>query len=107
MGKGYLIDSNAVIEFLSGTLPVHASDWIQEICDQNCHYLSVINKIEIPGFNGSPPEMKIFNEFIQSAKVLHLTDAVVGRTIEIRKIYKIKLPDAIIAATAIVYQLTL
>lgn len=53
MGKGYLIDINAVIEFLSGSLPVQGGNRIQKICDQNRHYLSVINKIEILGFRDS------------------------------------------------------
>ncbi|MEY4538677.1 MAG: hypothetical protein RLZZ306_434, partial [Bacteroidota bacterium] len=34
-------------------------------------------------------------------------DEIVEKTIEIRRIYKIKLPDALIAATAIVFDLTL
>jgi len=107
MGTKHLIDSNAVIEFLGGTLPSAGSDWMQNICDQNLQYLSVINKIEVLGFNGSPSELLVFSEFIQAAQVIPLSEAVVQQTIEIRKIYKIKLPDAIIAATAMVHDLTL
>ena len=103
----YLIDTNAVIEFLGGSLPASGSDWMQKICDQNLQYLSVINKIEVLGFNGSPSELLVFSEFIQAAQVIPLSEAVVQQTIEIRKIYKIKLPDAIIAATAMVHDLTL
>jgi len=40
-------------------------------------------------------------------KRLFLTEEVEKQTIQIRKIKKIKLPDAIIAATAMVYNLTL
>jgi predicted nucleic acid-binding protein len=39
--------------------------------------------------------------------VLDLTESIVDTSIVIRKIYKTKLPDAIIAATALVYDLTL
>ena|SRR5690554_1488939 len=107
MGTKHLIDSNAVIEFLGGTLPSAGSDWMQNICDQNLQYLSVINKIEVLGFNGSPSELLVFSEFIQAAQVIPLSEAVVQQTIEIRKIYKIKLSVAIIAATAMVHDLTL
>src|SRR5690554_3905340 len=107
MGTKYLIDNNAVIEFLGGTLPSAGSDWMQNICDQNLQFLSVINKIEILGFNVPPSELVVFNEFIQAAQVIPLSETVVQQTIEIRKTYKIKLPDAIIAATAMVYGLTL
>jgi predicted nucleic acid-binding protein len=40
-------------------------------------------------------------------KILDLTDDVVEATIDLRKKYKTKLPDAIIAATALTYSLVL
>ncbi|WP_394996139.1 type II toxin-antitoxin system VapC family toxin [Emticicia sp.] len=36
-----------------------------------------------------------------------LDNSIVYKTIELRRLYKIKLPDAIIAATAIVFDFTL
>lgn len=44
---------------------------------------------------------------MDDALVLDLTADIVEQTIAIRKAHKTKLPDAIIAATAIVYDLTL
>ena len=44
---------------------------------------------------------------MKSSVVLNLNDAVVVQTISICKSHKIKLPDAIIAASAIVYNFTL
>ena len=44
---------------------------------------------------------------IDLSDVLSLTETVVQKTIELRKSYHIKLPDAIIAATALVYKLTI
>lgn len=46
-------------------------------------------------------------DFINLACVLELDRNVVDKTIELRKIHKIKLPDAIIAASALVFDLTL
>lgn len=107
MGTQYLIDTNSVIEFMSGALPISGSNWLQNIYDQNQHYLSVINQIEILGFNGSSTEMQAFEEFIQASHIFPLSDVVVQKTIDLRKAYKIKLPDAIIAATASIYHLTI
>ena len=45
--------------------------------------------------------------FINGSTVIDLSDDIVSKTIEIRKTKKIKLPDAIIAATALVYDLVL
>jgi predicted nucleic acid-binding protein len=39
--------------------------------------------------------------------VLNINEDIIEKTIEIRKTYKTKLPDAIIAATALVYGMTL
>ena len=46
-------------------------------------------------------------DFLQTAIIISLDDDIVGNTIELRSRYNIKLPDAIIAATAIVHDLTL
>ena len=101
------MDTNAVIEFLGAALPTSGSNWLQNIIDQNLHHLSVINQIELLGFKGSLAEMQTLEDFIDVTNVLPLSDVVVQRTIELRKNYKIKLPDAIIAATALAYNLTL
>ncbi len=45
--------------------------------------------------------------FITECNVIGISDEVVNATIQIRKIKKIKLPDAIIAATAMAYSLQL
>jgi predicted nucleic acid-binding protein len=105
MGTKYLTDSNAVIEFLGGMLPSSASKRMQEIVDLNSHRLSVINQIELLGFNAPDAEMQTLEAFVASSMVLPLSDSVVEKTIELRKMYKIKLPDAIIAATALVHNL--
>lgn len=103
----HLIDSNAIIEFLGGILPDSGATWLQQLTEQNSHSLSVINRIELLSFNGSHEEMQTLTEFIEASDQFHLTEPVVLKTIEIRQQSKIKLPDAIIAATALVHQLVL
>lgn len=69
--------------------------------------VSIVTKIEVLGFNTTPDAYKILADFFEDALVLPLSDEVVQKTIELRKSHKIKLPDAIIAATALAYNLTL
>lgn len=107
MGEKYLLDTNAVIEFLGGTLPNSGAAWVEEIVADDAHFLSVINHIELLGFNGEEGEMKVIEEFINISGVLPLSDEVVQQTINLRKAHKIKLPDAVIAATALVHNLTI
>ena len=101
------MDSNAVIEFLGGVLPDSGSQWLQHLMDNDRHCLSVINRIKLLSYNGTHAEMQVLNDFIETSNVVLLTEAVILKTIEIRQQTKIKLPDAIIAATALVHQLTL
>jgi predicted nucleic acid-binding protein len=107
MGTQYLIDTNAVIEFLGAVLPASGSNWLQGIIDQDMHCLSVINQIELLSFNGSTSEMKTLEDFVNNSNILPLSEAVIQKTIDLRKSLKIKLPDAIIAGTALSYNLVL
>jgi len=101
----HLIDSNAVIEFLGGSLPIAGLRWLEDLVDNNLHFLSVVNRIELLSYNGNPSEMQVLDDFIKASTVLLLTEDVILKTIEIRKQVNIKLPDAIIAATSIVHRL--
>lgn len=57
--------------------------------------------MEFLGFNGfTQEERNSAKDFLSFAKVIPLENHVVDRVIEIKQNYKIKLPDAIIAATA-------
>lgn len=69
--------------------------------------LSVVTKIEVLGFNAPEEHYKLLVNFMNDANVMDLTKSIVEKSIEIRKIHKTKLPDAIIAATAVVNNLTL
>ena len=70
-------------------------------------YVSVITKIEILRFHTDTRHYTILENFISECNVLGLNDQIVDLTIAICKSRKIKLPDAIIAATAQTYDLTL
>lgn len=66
--------------------------------------MSIINKIELLSFTS--PDKNLY-DFIAFANLFYLEDDIIDKTIEIRRSSKIKLPDAVIAATALVYHLTL
>jgi predicted nucleic acid-binding protein len=52
-------------------------------------------------------EQNIMETFNSGSNVLIINDEIVDQVISLRKTKRIKLPDAIIAATALVYRLTL
>ena len=70
-------------------------------------FVSVITKIEVLGFNATDEYDRLLISFMNDATVLDLTGDVIDESINIRKKYKTKLPDAIIAATALVYKMFL
>ncbi len=107
MGTRYLVDTNIAIYLLSGRLPSNAAAFLKPILDLECS-LSIVAKIELLGwqFPTSKDELKAV-DFIANSTIIPLTDVIAEKAIEIRKSKKIKLGDAIIAATALIHQLTL
>jgi predicted nucleic acid-binding protein len=103
MGKRYLIDTNAILDYMGNKLPDNAMDALSRIIDDEIN-LSVINKIELLGFSKADQNLE---DFVTNSNVHSLDEDIVGKTIEIRRFFKIKLPDAVIAATAINHNLTL
>lgn len=70
--------------------------------------ISVNTRMELLAWrNATAQQISILKEFIDSTIIHNLEESVILGGIELRKNYRIKLPDAIIAATALVYDLTL
>lgn len=101
------MDTNSVIEFLGGALSNKAIEWLESIVENKSHTLSVINRIELLSYAGKSGELKILEEFIASAIEYPLSEDIINQTITISRQIKIKLPDAIIAATALIENCTL
>lgn len=106
MNGRFLLDTNAVIALLKG------NDNIAFILtDANWVGISVITELEFLSFPDlSVKDESIFNQFISRVEVQGVDSqnpAFIGTIIQIRKQNKIKLPDAIIAATALYQQATL
>ncbi len=108
MGKTYLLDTNTVVYFLDSQLPEKSLDFIENALDETGSFIFIISKIELLGWSTPSTEaLNLVERFVSDCFVLPLTDNVVDKAIEIRRAHKIKLPDAVIAATAIVNQYTL
>jgi predicted nucleic acid-binding protein len=103
----YLLDTNVVVHYLDKSLPIKSIDFLNQFIDQDC-YVSIITQMEALGFNFKNIEDRNVTEaFMENSIILDINQEVVQRTIAIRKSRKIELPDAIIAATSIVYDFTL
>jgi predicted nucleic acid-binding protein len=107
MGQGYLIDSNVIIDYSASRLPQKGSDFAENLFNTD-FLISVAVKIEVLGFDDVPDKLSAMEEFINSATLLPLDEAATQHAISLRRKHKkIKLGDAIIAATAISHNLAL
>jgi predicted nucleic acid-binding protein len=103
----FLIDTNAVIDYLGETLPEHGLTFMDTVIDEG-YYISVINRIELFSYSKlTHKDIAALVVFVENSTMINISDDIVEKTIEIRQKYKTKLPDAIIAATAIVNNLHL
>ena len=92
---------------MNGSLNENALRFIEPIINDTYSF-SVITKIELLGFTFSDAnKLSETQNFIDDGTLIALTDEIVTKTIELRQTFKIRLPDAIIAATAILFDLTL
>ena len=102
MGRKILIDTNIAIGYIGNRLSTKTMDELDNIFNTVIH-ISVINKIELLGYpNLDKNEEEKFNLLINHYILHPIDNKNIEKTISIRKGYRIKLPDAIIAATCLV-----
>lgn len=101
MGSKVLEDTNIAIGYIGKQLDGYLMDRLDPIFNNRYHF-SVINKIELLGYpNMNKIEEEKFNLLIDHSVIHPIDNKTIEKTIEIRKKYRIKLPDAIIAATCL------
>jgi predicted nucleic acid-binding protein len=101
--KNYLIDSNVAIYYFGMVLSKDSEVLIDQILVEK-YSISVINRIELLGFKGLIiNESAALNSFISNSNIFELDEEIILKTIQIRKMHSIKIPDAIIAATCLIH----
>jgi len=108
MGERFLIDTNAAIDYLAGKLPKNGVNEIERILVDKVGVISIIVKIELLSFSPPNPEdLQIIEALINQCTLIYLDEDIAEKTYLLRREHRIKLPDAIIAATALANQFTL
>ena len=108
MGLKYLWDTNAVIYYLQNNFSEEAQELMNNIINEYQPAISAITEIELLCWKiASENDIVILKDFVADSVVIELENSIKVKTIEIRKSFNLKLPDAIIAATAIYMNLTL
>ena len=103
----YLLDTNFVINYFKGIFSDDAAKFTDSVIN-DLTYVSVITRMELLSSQSlKPKDEEVIKEFIFDSTVFSLEENIITKTILLRRTNKIKLPDAIIAATAIVHNLQL
>lgn len=96
----YVFDSNILIYQLSATLSAQGEELLRTGLLHGGAY-SMISRIEIMGYPQSPEELTKADQLLRGLREIPLNDSVAALAINIRQHRKVKIPDAIVAATAI------
>ena len=107
MGARYLADTNVIIDLVLGRLPLASATWLDTQLAGQQVAISVVTRIELLTKTAPVAEYQLMQAFVQAVDVLPLDEPAIQQTISFRQQYRIKLPDAIIAAGALVHWLPL
>ncbi len=94
-GNSLLVDSNIALYLLEGNAEV------EQMLDAQKVYVSFVTQLELLGYKGISAVDKVhINKLLNDCIIIDINDAIKAHTIAIRERHRIKLPDSIIAGTA-------
>lgn len=93
-GNNIFIDTNIALYLLSG------DQTIQDILNQKTVFISFVTELELLSYNKlTPQDISKIELFLSDVIIIDLNAEIKKITIELRKAYSLKLPDAIIASS--------
>jgi len=102
-----VLDTNILIYHLNDSLEDDAEQFLQKAIESNS-YLSVITRIELLGWTQHTVQsLSSAEELLNLFNEQPLNEEIVKRCIQLRQTISLKVPDAIIAATALSLKLPL
>lgn len=106
-GIKFVLDTNIIIGLYENNPDVLALLQMNGVCIKACAY-SAVTRMELLSFPALTQEDKqVIESLLNRMVYLAITPDIENETIAFRSVYKTKLPDSIIAATAKHYQLEL
>jgi len=95
-GNRLFVDTNIVLYLLSGNETLAALLHEKEL------YISFVTQLELLGYHGiSEKDQKVMEEFLSQCIIIDINNRIKDEVINLRKNYKIKLPDCIIIASSL------
>jgi predicted nucleic acid-binding protein len=101
-GDKLFLDTNIIIYLLNG------DKTLSELLHGKTAYVSFITQLELLSYSGiTQKESLKIREFLQECVVIDINDSIKEKIVTLRKLYGLKLPDSIIAGTALFHDIPL
>jgi hypothetical protein len=95
-GNKIFADTNIILYLLSGDTT------LAELLDKKQLYISFITQLELPGYPGlTKKNQKIIEDFLDHCIIVDINEDIKQLTTQIKQATSVKLPDAIIMASAL------
>jgi predicted nucleic acid-binding protein len=105
MSGRYVLDSNIIMDLFNG---VEGVEFLKDKLPLDEQFISVITRIELLAFdNLSSEDERSIRLFLSHRTIVPLNEAVENNAILLRRKTSLKMPDAIIAATALTLDATI
>jgi predicted nucleic acid-binding protein len=106
-GVSYLLDTNVILGMLKSNPEVMAMVSSMGLMSKQCAY-SAITRMELLGYPGiTTGEDSLIRQRLAKLTYLAITTEIEDKAIDLRRARRVKLPDALIASTAMIHGLTL
>ena len=103
-----LLDTNVLIYHIRLALTDDVTQQLGEALKAGRAFIGVITRIEMLAWTGHSDEsLRQTTDLISLLPELPMSEAVIEQAIQVRKTFGLKLPDAVIAATALAHGLQL
>jgi predicted nucleic acid-binding protein len=106
MGQRFLMDTSAIAKYLQRAYSAETTLFLDTVLDDG-GVISFITQIELLSYN--PPQHTqeiaiykgVLKKLVAGIEIIGIDNDIIAETIRIRKTIRLKLPDALIAGTAI------
>jgi len=95
-GDKLFLDTNIIVYFLSG------DETLADLIDEKTVYISFVTQLELLSYSElTKSEENRIEEFLSKCVIIDINSEIKRHVISLRKFYKLKLPDSIIIASAL------
>lgn len=102
MIERFMLDTNVIIYSLGG------NNKVTNLINNTAHFISEITEIELLGFHGlGKQDEKIIKDYLSNVFIIGLNSVIKNLAVSFKREYKLKTVDAIIAASAVHFDLPL